>query len=82
MAGFVFADANLKRITSLGSIARVDVRKALIPRLPLERQRGYGEYLRRLHEFADLLQSAAADGEEVVHMVTEGLVRGTLGSES
>ncbi|GAA1414288.1 class I SAM-dependent DNA methyltransferase [Catellatospora coxensis] len=80
-AGFMASDANLRRITSMGSIPRVDVRKAHMPRLPLERQVEYGERFRRLREFADLLRLAAATGEEVTQMVAEGLVAGTLRGE-
>ncbi|BCJ73697.1 SAM-dependent methyltransferase [Catellatospora sp. IY07-71] len=80
-AGFMSSDVNLRRMTSMGSIPRVDVRKAHMPRLPLTRQVEYGERFRRLREFADLLRLAAATGEEVTQMVAEGLVAGTLRGE-
>ncbi len=80
-AGFLGAQANLRRITSPGSVPRVDVRKAHLPRIPLTRQLAYAEHFRRLREFEDALWLAATAGEEVARMVAEGLVAGTLGSE-
>ncbi|BCJ77339.1 SAM-dependent methyltransferase [Catellatospora sp. IY07-71] len=79
-AGFLGAQANLRRIVSAGSVPRVDVRKAHMPRLPLTRQLEYAEHFRRLREFEDALWLAATAGEEVARMVGEGLVAGTLGS--
>ncbi|GAA1376667.1 N-6 DNA methylase [Catellatospora chokoriensis] len=81
LAGFIGVEANLKRITSMGSIPRVDVRKAQVPRLPVDRQRLVGDMFRKIREFEDLLRLALSTGEEVTQMVAEGLASGTLGSE-
>jgi hypothetical protein len=58
LAGFLRCDSNTHRAGSLGSIQRYDVRRAQVPRVPVEEQRRYGELFRRIAEFDGLLRLA------------------------
>jgi hypothetical protein len=57
---------------------RVDVRRAQVPRLPLERQRRYGEAFRRMTEFEEALRTTAAMGSELAQLLADGVAEGTL----
>jgi SAM-dependent methyltransferase len=81
VAGFLGLTANLRRITSMGSIPRVDVRKAQLPRMSMDRQRVYGDQVRSLHAFDEALQAAAAAGRALTKMIAAGLAAGTLDGE-
>ncbi|MEV5414158.1 N-6 DNA methylase [Thermopolyspora sp. NPDC052614] len=64
----------------LGSSARVDPRRAQLPRLPIEEQRVYGEAFRRLLDFENELRRLRAVGDDLVRLGFDGLLDGTLES--
>jgi hypothetical protein len=56
----------------------MDIRKAPLPRLPLDRQRGYAEAFRRIAEFGDFLRQAGDTGARLVQGITDALAEGTV----
>jgi hypothetical protein len=56
----------------------MDIRKAPLPRLPLERQRGYAEAFRRIAEFGEVLREVADSGGRLVQGITDALAEGTV----
>lgn len=77
VAGFVACSVNARNfVTTAGSRAQVDVRRAGVPLLPIEEQRRYGEAFRRLAEFETSLRRAAALGDDLIQLISDGLTRG------
>jgi len=70
--------AGLTRASST-STSRSDVRRAPIPRLPVEAQRPYGEAFRRLREVERTLDTLRDAGEVLVNLGYQGLAGGDLG---
>jgi hypothetical protein len=56
----------------------VDVRRAQLPRLPLEEQRHYGETFDRLHALEKLLAQIADFGDQLLTLTYDGIADGTL----
>jgi hypothetical protein len=80
VAGFLRSDAAVRRSLSHASTSgRLDIRKAPLPRLPLERQREYAGAFRRLAEFSDTLRAAAELGERLAQGLTDALAEGVVG---
>jgi hypothetical protein len=82
LAGFVARPSNYRLISSLGSTQRLDLRRASVPRIPLERQRGFAATFAALRTFRDCLAAAAENGHKVANLVAEGLASGTLSSQA
>jgi len=79
VAGYLRSDTVARQAVSHASTSsRMDLRKAPLPRLPLERQRGYAEAFRRIAEFSDVLRLAADSGERLVQGITDALAEGTV----
>ncbi|CAM3627797.1 N-6 DNA methylase [Streptomyces albus] len=79
VAGFLRSTANTRQASSYASSAsRIDVRRLRLPRLPLERQRAYGERFRRLAEFEAALRRVGELGGEFVQGMFDGLADGTV----
>ncbi|MFD9908774.1 N-6 DNA methylase [Streptomyces sp. NPDC059063] len=79
LAGFLRGTANNRQASSYASTsARLDVRRLQLPRLPLDRQRGYGERFRALAAFEDALRHAGRLGEQLVRGMYDGLTDGTV----
>ncbi|MEU6217369.1 N-6 DNA methylase [Streptomyces sp. NPDC047022] len=79
LAGFLRGTANNRQASSYASTAtRLDVRRLQLPRLPLERQRSYGERFRALAAFEDALRLAGRLGEQLVRGLHDGLTEGTV----
>ncbi|MFI6300180.1 N-6 DNA methylase [Nonomuraea sp. NPDC050790] len=76
VAGFLRSEANLRQAVTGTGTFRYDVRRAVIPQVPLAEQRRYGAEFRRLAEFADLLRRTTALGEDVVRLAHDGLTGG------
>ena len=80
VAGFLRSDTAVRRSLSHASTSgRMDIRKAPLPRLPLERQREYAEAFRRLTEFSDTMRAAAELGERLAQGLTDALAEGVVG---
>jgi hypothetical protein len=79
LAGFLRGTANNRQASSYASTAtRLDVRRLQLPRLPLDRQRRYGERFRALAAFEDALRRAGRLGEQLVRGLHDGLTDGTV----
>jgi type I restriction-modification system DNA methylase subunit len=79
VAGYLRSDAVARQAVSHASTSsRMDIRKAPLPRLPLDRQRGYAEAFRRIAEFGDFLRQAGDTGARLVQGITDALAEGTV----
>jgi type I restriction-modification system DNA methylase subunit len=72
----IAARAAASRSTSVSN--RVDVRRAPLPRLPLDEQRRHGEAFTRLAAFAKLLAAMSETGDQLITLAFDGLDTGTL----
>jgi hypothetical protein len=78
VAGFLRSDAAARQSVSHASTtSRMDIRKAPLPRLPLNRQRAYATAFRRIVEFSETLRLVADLGERFARGVTDALAEGT-----
>ncbi len=82
LAGFVARPSNARLVSSLGSTLRLDVRRAQVPRVPLELQQTYAETFRALHQLRRELITMADNGRKAIDLVAEGLALGTIGSQA
>ncbi|MEV5748567.1 N-6 DNA methylase [Actinoallomurus sp. NPDC052308] len=80
IAGVLRSSANARAsiVQSTGTIGRADIRRAQVPRLPLEEQRRYGAAFRRMTEFESALRSTVAMGAELAQLLADGVAEGTL----
>ena len=78
LAGFLRRDSNTHRAGSLGSVSRYDVRRAEVPRIPVEDQRPYGDLFRQLTEYDAILNAVISASGDLLRGVTDGLAAGTL----
>ncbi|MCO5993731.1 N-6 DNA methylase [Actinoallomurus rhizosphaericola] len=80
IAGVLRSSANARSsiVQSTGTIGRADIRRAQVPRLPLEDQRRYGAAFRRMAEFESALRSTVAMGTELAQLLADGVAEGTL----
>ncbi|MEV5712088.1 N-6 DNA methylase [Actinoallomurus sp. NPDC052274] len=80
IAGVLRSSANARAsiVQSTGTIGRADIRRAQVPRLPLEDQRRYGAAFRRMTELESALRSTVAMGAELAQLLADGVAEGTL----
>jgi hypothetical protein len=79
VAGYLRSDTVARQAVSHASTSsRMDIRKAPLPRLPIERQRAYADTFRRIAEFSDVLRQAAESGERLVQGITDALAEGSV----
>lgn len=78
LAGFLRREGNTHHAGTIGSLHRYDVRRAQVPRIPVEEQRRYGRLFRQLAEFEQLLRRTAEEGDRLGRLVADGLAAGTL----
>ncbi|MGC4808224.1 N-6 DNA methylase [Micromonospora sp. DT233] len=81
LAGQLRTSANGRQASSLSGTLRFDIRRALVRRLPLDRQRAQGEAFRRLAAFESAIRQAAELGAELVQLTADGLASGGLRSD-
>lgn len=67
--------------TRLGSSARMDPRRAQLPRLPIDEQRIYGDVFRRLIAFEENVHEIRRISDSLVRLGLDGLLDGTLQPE-
>jgi len=77
LAGFLRAAQTTGAVRSFVQM-RTDQRRTPIPRLPLDRQRDFGEAFRRLIVFEDQARHTASLAEKLVRLGFAGLADGTL----
>jgi SAM-dependent methyltransferase len=79
LACFLRSETNRRGASgTLGGTARLDLRRARIPRLPLSEQRQYGEAFRRLTEVTDRIDAVARVANEAVQTAIYGLTSGVI----
>ncbi|MDX6434796.1 MAG: hypothetical protein QOE54_7162 [Streptosporangiaceae bacterium] len=80
VAGVLRSSANVRSSTvqSTAGTGRADIRRAQVPRLPLEEQRRYGDAFRHMAEFESAIRSTAVTGAEMAQLLSDGVAEGTL----
>ncbi|SDZ31441.1 N-6 DNA Methylase [Asanoa ishikariensis] len=78
LAGQIGSVANERQAASASGAYRFDVRRAQIPRRPLDQQRRVGEAFRQLAVFEEVVRQTATAGVDLVRTVREGLAGGAL----
>lgn len=78
VAGVLRTPENRRRTAGAGSTDRIDVRRARIPRLSLDRQRPYAEAFRDLLTLEHLLARGAELSRELTETAAESLAYGLL----
>jgi len=79
VACFLRSEANRRQaVGTLGGTFRLDVRRARIPRIPLEEQRPYADAYRAVVQFAGRAETIAAAATDVVQVTVDGLTAGAL----
>jgi hypothetical protein len=79
LAGFLRSSDALRSASSASGVHRIDVRRVEVPRISLAEQQRYGDVFRRIAEFAQALDDAAALGRDVTQTLVDGLAAGLLG---
>ncbi|MEU8242248.1 N-6 DNA methylase [Actinoplanes missouriensis] len=78
LAGYLRTSANERQAISSSGSQRIDVRRAQVPRIPLEEQRRHGAVFRRMQQFDDALRNAAVLSGEFSRRAVDGLASGAL----
>lgn len=78
LAGFLRAAQAQGSARTSSLLARTDLRRMPIPRLPLAEQRRYGDAFRQLTALADTLREVASLGESLIRLGFTGLADATL----
>ncbi|WP_220504422.1 N-6 DNA methylase [Microbispora sp. H13382] len=78
LAGFLKATSAGPGSGSQSSISRFDPRRVLVPRMPIEEQRRYGEAFRRVFEFEDELRNLDIAGRATAAAIVKGFGTGEL----
>ncbi|WP_089247967.1 N-6 DNA methylase [Asanoa hainanensis] len=78
LAGQIGSVANERQAASASGAYRFDVRRAQIPRRPLDQQQRLGEAFRRLAVFEEVVRQTTTAGTDLVRTVREGLAGGAL----
>jgi len=79
LACFLRSETNRRRASgTMGGTARLDLRRARIPRLPMSEQRQYGEAFRRLTEVTDRIERVNTLASQAVQQAVYGLTSGVL----
>lgn len=78
LAGLLRATANERSAAGATTGGRVDPRRARVPRLPLDEQRGLGAEFRRAQQLEDALRAGVALGGELTRLLADGVAAGRL----
>ncbi|MBA9003422.1 N-6 DNA methylase [Thermomonospora cellulosilytica] len=81
LAGILRSSANVRQSTAVSSGSRIGIRRALVPRLPVEEQRRLGALFRRMDELAAALRAGADLGGELARLLADGIAEGALGPD-
>ncbi|REE96290.1 N-6 DNA methylase [Thermomonospora umbrina] len=79
LAGILRSSANVRHSTAVSTGSRTDVRRALVPRLPLDEQRRLGALFRQMAELESTLRGGLALGGELAQLLADGVAEGGLG---
>ena len=79
IACFLGSEANRRQAAgTLGGTFRLDLRRARIPRMPLDEQRRYAQAYRQITEFAGRVDAIAATAADLADVAIDGLTAGVL----
>ncbi|NJP25277.1 MULTISPECIES: N-6 DNA methylase [unclassified Microbispora] len=78
LAGFLKATSAGPGSGSQSSISRFDPRRVVVPRMPIEEQRRYGEAFRKVFEFEDELRNLDIAGRATAAAIVKGFGTGEL----
>ncbi|GIH50621.1 Type I restriction-modification system, DNA methylase subunit [Microbispora rosea] len=78
LAGFLRTTSTGPGSGSQSSISRFDPRRVLVPRMPIEEQRRYGEAFRKVFEFEDELRNLDIAGRVTAAAIVKGFGTGEL----
>jgi N-6 DNA Methylase len=79
VACFLRSEANRRQaVGTLGGTFRLDVRRARIPRIPLDEQRAYADAYQRVMDFSDRVEALATAADDVARATIDGLTAGAL----
>ena len=79
VACFLRSEANRRQASgTLGGTFRLDVRRARIPRIPIDEQRPYADAYRAVVDFADRGQAIAKAAADLGQVTVDGLTAGAL----
>lgn len=82
LACFLRSETNRRQAAgTLSGTFRLDVRRARVPRVPLDEQRRYGDAFRRLMEFAGKAEQVATVAADAVSTAIYGLTSGVFAPE-
>ncbi|WP_198679370.1 N-6 DNA methylase [Thermomonospora amylolytica] len=81
LAGILRSSANVRQSTAVSSGSRIGIRRALVPRLPVEEQRRLGALFRRMDELTAALRAGADLGGELARLLADGIAEGALGPD-
>lgn len=78
LAGHLRTAANERQAVSLSGVQRFDVRRAQVPRVPLDEQRRQGMAFRQMQLLEDAIRSATRLTEQLARQLAAGLVAGSM----
>ncbi|MEV4833408.1 N-6 DNA methylase [Nonomuraea sp. NPDC049486] len=78
LAGFLRALPVTMGTGTHSGVSRFEPRRAVVPRMPLEEQRRYGESFRRIFEFEDELRNVSNAGQAAAASLLKALGKGDL----
>jgi SAM-dependent methyltransferase len=78
LAGHLRTSANERQASGSSTTMRFDVRRAQVPRIPLDEQARHGAVFRRLQEFDDAVRAAATLSGALTRQAADGLAAGLI----
>ncbi|WP_250032188.1 N-6 DNA methylase [Paractinoplanes maris] len=78
LAGYLRTSANERQTGSSSGSQRSDVRRAQVPRIPVEEQRRHGSIFRKLQQFDMAVRAATVIGDRLTRQTADGLAAGAL----
>ncbi|ETK36589.1 N-6 DNA methylase [Microbispora sp. ATCC PTA-5024] len=78
LAGFLRATSTVSGGGTQSGFSRFDPRRVLVPRMPIEEQRRYGEAFRKVFEFEDELRNLDIAGRATAAAIVKGFGTGEL----
>jgi hypothetical protein len=78
LAGYLRTSANARQASRVSGTGRFDIRRAQVPRIPLDEQRRHGEIFKQMQQFDDAVRNAAALSNDFTRKAVDGLANGLL----
>ncbi|MFF0229757.1 N-6 DNA methylase [Micromonospora sp. NPDC005254] len=78
LAGHLRTASNERQALSLSGVQRFDVRRAQVPRIPLDEQQRQGTAFRQVQLLEDAIRSATRQSEEFARQLAVGLIAGLV----